>query len=145
MSSSVFDPVAVVVDWLDACKARRLDDLLDLYDAKASLRCACEGLHQGREELTRYWSGRLERAVPNAFAITDLAADEDGVKPGIALDYVAYDGNFHGDWKNCGVVLQPTESGVAPRTRRAPSSLAGRLNPPLAPHVPLNETVLRHA
>ena len=93
MSNFVFDPVAVVVDWLDACKARRLDDLLDLYDAKASLRCACEGLHQGREELTRYWSGRLERAVLHAFAITDLAADEDGVKPGIALDYVAYDGN----------------------------------------------------
>ncbi|MGB6433140.1 MAG: hypothetical protein WBF59_03790 [Bradyrhizobium sp.] len=36
MSNYVFDPVAVVVDWLDACRTRRLGDLLDLYDAKAS-------------------------------------------------------------------------------------------------------------
>jgi hypothetical protein len=75
MSNYVFDPVAVVVDWLDACRTRRLSDLLDLYDAKASFRCACEGLYQGREELTRYWSTRFERAVPNAFFLTDLAPD----------------------------------------------------------------------
>jgi hypothetical protein len=60
MSNDIFDPVAVVVDWLDACRMRRLSDLLDLYDAKASFRCACEGLYVGREELTRYWSTRLE-------------------------------------------------------------------------------------
>ena len=92
MSNCIFDPVAVVIDWLDACKERRLNDLLDLYDAKASFRCACEGVYQGREELTRYWATRLERAVPNAFSLTDLAPDDNGVKPGIALDYVAYDG-----------------------------------------------------
>jgi len=92
MSNYVFDPVAVVVDWLDACRARRLSDLLDLYDAKASLRCACEGLYQGREALTRYWSTRLERAVPHAFSLTDIAPDDDGIKPGVSLDYVAYDG-----------------------------------------------------
>ena len=92
MSNCVFDPVAVVVDWLDACRTRRLNDLLDLYDAEASFRCACEGLYHGREELTRYWSTRLERAVPQAFFLTDLAPDDDGIKPGIALDYVAYDG-----------------------------------------------------
>jgi hypothetical protein len=92
MPNCAFDPVAVVVDWLDACRARRLNDLLDLYDAKASFRCACEGLYQGRDELTRYWSTRLERAVPQAFSLIDLAPDDDGVKPGIVLDYVAYDG-----------------------------------------------------
>ena len=92
MPNCAFDPVAVVVDWVDACKARRLHDLLDLYDAKASFRCACEGLYQGRDELTHYWLTRLERAVPHAFSLTDVAPDEDGVKPGIVLDYVAYDG-----------------------------------------------------
>lgn len=92
MSNYIFDPIAVVVDWLDACKTRRLSDLLDLYDAKASIRCACEGLFQGREELTRYWSTRLERAVPHAFFLADLAPDDDGIKPGVALDYVAFDG-----------------------------------------------------
>jgi hypothetical protein len=92
MSNCAFDPVAVVVDWLDACRERRLNDLLDLYDAKASFRCACAGLYQGREELARYWSTQLERAVPHAFSLIDIAPDDDGVKPGIALDYVAYDG-----------------------------------------------------
>src|SRR5215469_16071298 len=85
MSNYLFDPVAVVVDWLDACKTRRLSDLLDLYDAKASFRCSCEGLYQGREELTRYWSTRLEQAVPDAFSLTDLAPDDDGIKPSVGL------------------------------------------------------------
>jgi hypothetical protein len=44
------------------------------------------------EKQARYWSTQLERAVPHAFSLIDLAPDDDGVKPGIALDYVAYDG-----------------------------------------------------
>ena len=92
MSNCAFDPIAVVLDWLDACRERRVSDLLDLYDGKASFRCACEGLYQGREELTNYWSTRLERAVPYAFSLVDVAADDEGVEPGVALDYVAYDG-----------------------------------------------------
>ena len=31
-----FDAIGVVVDWIDACKQRRLGDLLDLYDATAT-------------------------------------------------------------------------------------------------------------
>ena len=31
-----FDAIGVVVDWIDACKQRRLDDLLDLYDVTAT-------------------------------------------------------------------------------------------------------------
>jgi hypothetical protein len=38
-----FDPVAAVVDWLDACRARNLDALLDLYADDATLECKCEG------------------------------------------------------------------------------------------------------
>ena len=90
--TNTFDPIAVVVDWLDACKERRLHDLLDLYDTSASVRCACEGVHQGREELAHYWSTRLQRAVPHAFGLSELAPDGDGIRPGVALDYIAYDG-----------------------------------------------------
>ena len=37
------DPMATVVDWLDACRGRRIYALLDLYDEAATLECACEG------------------------------------------------------------------------------------------------------
>ena len=115
MSNCAFDPLAVVVDWLDACRARRLSDLLDLYDAKASFRCACEGLYQGREELAHYWSARLERAVPHAFSLTDLAPDDDGINPGVALDYVAYDG------KPVHIRFQFTETGKIAASACRPS------------------------
>jgi hypothetical protein len=87
-----FDPVGVVVDWLDACRARRLDDLLNLYDERASLRCECEGNYHGRHDVARYWSTRLPRAVTRAFSLTDLAVDGNGGEPRIVLDYVAYNG-----------------------------------------------------
>jgi len=32
-----FDAIGVVVDWIDACKQRRLDDVLNLYDATATV------------------------------------------------------------------------------------------------------------
>ena len=35
-----FDAIGVVVDWIDACKQRRLDDLLDLYDVTATVESA---------------------------------------------------------------------------------------------------------
>lgn len=92
--NSAFDPVAVVVDWLDACRARCLDGLLNLYDAEASLQCACGGpyIYQGREDLARYWSPRLEQAVPHAFSLTELVPDGTDDRPGVMLDYVGYDG-----------------------------------------------------
>ena len=34
-----FDPLAVIVDWLDACRSRALKALLDLYDERATLDC----------------------------------------------------------------------------------------------------------
>ena len=32
-----FDPMGLVIDWLDACKERRLSSLIDLYDEIAAL------------------------------------------------------------------------------------------------------------
>ena len=43
-----FDAIGVVVDWIDACKQRRLDDLLDLYDATATVECCEGGSFRGR-------------------------------------------------------------------------------------------------
>jgi hypothetical protein len=89
-----FDPIAVVVDWLDCCRARNIDDLLDLYDARGSLECACAGpyIYQGREDIARYWSMRLDKAVPHAFGLSDLVLTSSDRRPCVVLDYVAYDG-----------------------------------------------------
>jgi hypothetical protein len=86
------DPIAMVVDWLDACRSRRLSELLDLYDAAATLECGCNGpyIYRGRHELARYWSSRLAAAVPDAFRLTNILP---GDEPGSAvLDYTSYEG-----------------------------------------------------
>ena len=36
-----FDQVALVVDWLDACRNRDLAALLDLYADDATFECGC--------------------------------------------------------------------------------------------------------
>jgi hypothetical protein len=47
-----FDAIGVVVDWIDACKQRRLDDLLNLYDPWATVEC-CSG---GRFKVDPRWN-----------------------------------------------------------------------------------------
>jgi hypothetical protein len=91
MLMSTFDPIGVVVDWLDAARARRLNDLLDLYDPNGSLRCACSEpfICQGRDDLFRYWSVRLERSVPHAFSLMNLEISDE---PSIRMSYISYDG-----------------------------------------------------
>jgi hypothetical protein len=83
-----FDPVAIVIDWLDACKGGRLNDLLDLYDDAAMVECVCAGQTcRGRHEIERYWQPRLASSRPGAFRIDDLVPDGAGV----ALDYQSYE------------------------------------------------------
>jgi hypothetical protein len=91
MLMHTFDLIGVVVDWLDACRARRLNDLLDLYDTNGSLRCACSEpfIYQGRDDLFRYWSVRLERSVPHAFSLMDLEISDES---SIRMSYLGYDG-----------------------------------------------------
>ena len=92
MAKDAFDPVAVVVDWLDACRARRLDALLDFYDAAATLECGCNGpyTYRGRAELSGYWSSRLAASVTDAFRLTNiLPGDEPG---SVVLDYTSFEG-----------------------------------------------------
>ena len=83
-----FDAIGVVVDWIDACKQRRLDDLLDLYDATAIVECCEGGSFRGRSEMESYWAPRLARSRRDAFEIDALMPEPDGV----TLDYRGYDG-----------------------------------------------------
>ena len=84
-----FDPIAVVVDWLDACRKRDLAALLDLYSAEASLECACEAIAvHGRQALEGYWRPRLDAFVPTAFGLEEIEPVADGV----VLDYSSHAG-----------------------------------------------------
>jgi hypothetical protein len=83
-----FDAIGAVVDWIGACKQRRLDDLLDLYDPWATVECCSGGRFQGRSEMDKYWRPRLARAGAGAFEIDALFPEMDGV----TLDYRGYDG-----------------------------------------------------
>lgn len=85
-----FDQVAVVVDWLDACRNRDLTALLDLYadDAKLECRCGEAEVSQGRAELESYWRPRLGALAPAAFGLEEITPAAGRV----VLDYLGYDG-----------------------------------------------------
>jgi hypothetical protein len=85
-----FDQIAVVVDWLDACRRRDLEALLDLYAAEATLECQCNGVtvSQGRARLASYWGPRLDGFAPNAFGLEEIQPTPDGVQ----LDYMSHEG-----------------------------------------------------
>jgi hypothetical protein len=93
MAKAEFDPLGTVVDWLDACRARRLDQLLKLYEAGATLECACDTprIYRGRRAIAKYWVDRLDAAVDEAFHLINIVPGED---PDCAvLDYLSYEGN----------------------------------------------------
>jgi hypothetical protein len=76
MSSSqrTFDPIGIVLDWLDACREQRLTDLLEIYDDQAHLGCCDGGRYDGQSELLRYWTPKLQNATAGAFVL-------DGIQP----------------------------------------------------------------
>jgi ketosteroid isomerase-like protein len=86
-----FDQIAIVVDWLDACRRRDLKALVDLYDEAATLECRCDGadLYTGRLAVENYWRSRLDTLVPTAFGLEEIQPTADGV----ALDYLNHEGN----------------------------------------------------
>ena len=81
-----FDQVALVVDWLDACRNRDLTSLLDLYAVDARLECHCGevAVSEGRSELESYWQPRLASLTPTAFVLEEIVPTVDGVE----LDYL---------------------------------------------------------
>jgi len=92
MATAEFDPLGVVVDWLDACRARRLDQLLKLYEAGATLECACDGpcSYRGRRAIASYWVDRLDAAVDESFQLINIVPGED--PDCVVLDYLSYEG-----------------------------------------------------
>ena len=78
-SPDTFDPLAIVADWLDACRGRELDALLNLYDERATLECDCEHVSlTGRTWIAAYLAPKLE----------SMALTADGVR----VDYKGYEG-----------------------------------------------------
>lgn len=85
-----FDQIAIVVDWLDACRTRDVEALLQLYTEDASLECQCNGtsLYAGRTALEAYWRSRLAAFSPTAFGLEEITPTSEGV----ALDYLNDEG-----------------------------------------------------
>jgi hypothetical protein len=113
-----FDRIAVVVDWLDACRTRDLGALLDLYAADAGLSCSCgeESVHRGRAALEAYWRPRLDAFVPTAFGLEEIMPTADGV----TLDYTSYEGqpvrvlfSFSADGKILRMRCSPSDTPAA--------------------------------
>lgn len=61
-----FDSIGIVVDWIDACKGRRLSALVDLYEATATVECCERGTFRGRVEIMRYWTAKLAQPAAGA-------------------------------------------------------------------------------
>jgi ketosteroid isomerase-like protein len=80
--STNFDQIAIVIDWLDACRAGDLEALLDLYAQDASLECACNDrkLLHGRADLASYWGPRLGDFSPTAFGLDEIAPAGEGAR-----------------------------------------------------------------
>ena len=84
-----FDPLAVVGDWLDACRWGELDTLLALYDERATMECDCERVSlTGRKWIAAYWAPKLESKRVLAFSLNGMALTADGVQ----VDYQSYEG-----------------------------------------------------
>lgn len=84
-----FDQVALVVDWLDACRNGDLTALLDLYADDARLECRCGDVGvKGRAELESYWRTRLDTPVPGAFGLEDITP----AARCVVLDYLSHEG-----------------------------------------------------
>jgi hypothetical protein len=89
LSQDDFDPLGIVVDWLDACRSGQLDVLLDLYDEQATLVCDCEHVSlTGRLSIAAYWKSKLESKSASAFTLDDMILTGDGVQ----VDYQSYEG-----------------------------------------------------
>ena len=79
-----FDPIGIVVDWIDACRHRQLSTLVELYDDAAVVDCCEGGRFRGRAEVARYWRPKLIGSGPSAFEI-------DALMPEVG-DYRGHDG-----------------------------------------------------
>ncbi|MDI3564006.1 nuclear transport factor 2 family protein [Bradyrhizobium sp. Arg816] len=88
-SGTDFDPIGIVIDWLDACRERRLEDLLPLYADQATLDCCSGERFVGRPGLLCYWPAKLRGAIEPAFELNEIHPEQECVR----LFYRDYDGS----------------------------------------------------
>jgi ketosteroid isomerase-like protein len=109
--SEDFDNMAVVVDWLDACRTENLDALLDCFADDAGFACRCDGIDAvGRSGLEAYWRPRLSNFSPAAFALEEIKP----IAEGVMLEYLNHDGKpvkvvfaFNADGKIASMRCEP--------------------------------------
>jgi hypothetical protein len=83
------DSLAVVVDWLDACRTRDLLTLLELYYPNATLECDCERVSiRGLDQIASYWRPKLFRPSRSAFKLIQIAP----LGQEVSLDYMGHQG-----------------------------------------------------
>ena len=73
------DPMAVAVDWLDAYRAARINQIMGMYSPDAVIDCACGGnktIH-GEEGIAAYWQRRFVESP--ALDLVDLQVDDGAV------------------------------------------------------------------
>ncbi len=107
-----FDKMAVVVDWLDACRNQDIEGLLDCYADDAGFECACESVAlSGRARIATYWKTRLGGLGPETFGLEQILPHADGVQ----LDYLNFEGkparvvfNFDASGKIAHMRCEPT-------------------------------------
>ena len=69
------DPMAVALDWLDAYRAARINQIVGMYSRDAVIECACGGrkIIHGQEGIAAYWRHRLIES--RALELADLEMD----------------------------------------------------------------------
>ena len=119
MSTSMdnFDPLAVVVDWLDACRLGKLDALLDLSDERATAQLRARQ-PAGREAIAAYWAPKLERRIVSAFTLDNVILTDCGV----LVDYRGY----NGDAVRISLSLQSLGQNTSHKLRRRPAAQTNR-------------------
>jgi ketosteroid isomerase-like protein len=72
---TLLDPMAVAVDWLDAYRAARINQIVGMYSLDAVIDCACNGqqIVHGQEGVAAYWRQRFIESP--ALELVDLQVD----------------------------------------------------------------------
>jgi hypothetical protein len=114
---SSFDPIAIVVDWLDAYRAGEVESVLGFYDEATTLDCACGGAKtiMGKTAVAEYWRLRLADPQYRAAEIEDIAM---GADDSAVLDYATPKGPVK-------IVFEFNENGKIIYSRCAPVTSPG--------------------
>lgn len=74
------DPIAIAVDWLDAYRAARINQMVGMYSPDAVIDCSCGGSDKavyGEEGIAGYWQRRFTESP--VFELVDLQVNGEAV------------------------------------------------------------------